>query len=182
MEVCFFKDVLQCKDDSGVLTTAGKARIETIIRCSKLYQDDIDTTLEEKLADDPSPSVHCHRNCVSTYTSQHHISRHLKRKGETEVTPHASSKRRRSSGDTIFSFLQHCLFCGSFCDVKKPERHPGRWRKAYKFRQIERAQDGERLKEQLLEKCDERKDKWAGKVRLRIQVAVSDLHAEDVRC
>lgn len=181
MEGCFFKDVLQCEEDSGILTTAGKARIETIIRCSKSYKDGIDTGLEEKLADDPSLTIQCHRNCVSTYTSRHHISRHLKRKGETEVTPHVSPKRRRSSVDSNFSFLRHCLFCGSDCNVEKPAKNPGRWRKAYIFRQVECAQVGKSLKEHLLEKCDERKDKWAGEVRIRIQGAVSDLHAADAR-
>ena len=49
------------------------------------------------------------------------------------------------------------------------------------FRQIERTPDGRGLKEHLLAKCEERKDKWAGEVRLRIQGAPSDLHAADAR-
>ena len=181
MDSCFFKDILQCEADAGSLTKASQARIDSIIRCSKVYNDGLDSVLEEKLANDPTFSIHYHRNCVSTYTSQHHIRRHLKRKGEKETTPHLSPKRRRSSGDSNFSFLQHCLFCGSNCNVEKSSKNPGRWRKAYMFRQIERTPDGRGLKEYLLEKCDERKDKWAGEVRMRIQGATSDLHAADAR-
>ena len=36
-------------------------------------------------------------------------------------------------------------------------------------------------KKHLLNKCDVRKDKWPGLVRIRIQGAVSDLHAADAR-
>ena len=34
MDDCFFRDVLECGDDSGPLSNAGKARIDTIIKCS----------------------------------------------------------------------------------------------------------------------------------------------------
>ena len=67
MDECFFRDVLECGDDSGPLSNAGKARIDTIIKCSKSYKDGFDPCLEAKLADDPDLTIKCHRNCVSTY-------------------------------------------------------------------------------------------------------------------
>ena len=70
MDECFFKDVFGCEKGSEKLTTAGKVRIETIIKCSRTYEDDIHVGLETKLEQDPSPTIQCHRDCVSKYTSQ----------------------------------------------------------------------------------------------------------------
>ena len=57
MEKCFFRDALQCSEDSGSLTIAVCAWIETIIECSKVYVDDIHTVLALKLIDDPSSVI-----------------------------------------------------------------------------------------------------------------------------
>ena len=74
MEECFFKDVLSCEKGPDKLTTAGKLRIETIINtCSKTYEDGIDTVLEMKLEHNPSLTIQCHRDCVSTYTLRQQI-------------------------------------------------------------------------------------------------------------
>ena len=153
MEECFFKDVLNCTTDSGDLSTAGPRRIETVIKCSKVYKDGISTNLEPMLDKDSSLSIRCHRDCVSTYTSRLHVTRHLKRASDENV-PHDSPKRRRSF-DSNFSFDCDCLFCGSNCDVVKPTKNPGRWRKAYIFRQIESIYGGNTVKEYLLRKCEE---------------------------
>ena len=80
-----------------------------------------------------------------------------------------------------FHSLVTVYFDGLQCNVEKPAKNPGRWRKAYLFRQVESAETGESVKEILLQKCNERKDKWGGEVRLRIQGAESDLHAADAR-
>lgn len=37
------------------------------------------------------------------------------------------------------------------------------------------------MKDKILDKCDERNDKWASDVRLRVSGAVSDLHAANAR-
>ena len=74
------------------MSNAGKARIDTIIKCSKSYKDGPDTCPEVKLADD------------------------------NRAYDNVSPKRRRSSGDSTFSFLWQCLFCGSNCNVVRPER------------------------------------------------------------
>ena len=120
-------------------------------------------------------------NCVSTYTSRPRVKRILKRKGDVETKHYSSPKRRRSSGDSLFSFLQQCLFCGKDCNVHKSRKNQGRWRKAFIFRQNESTQSGKNMKQFLQDICDDRKDKWAGEVRVRIQGAVSDLHAADAQ-
>ena len=81
----------------------------------------------------------------------------------------------------LWLFLQQCLFCGKDCNVHKSRKNPGRWRKAFIFRQNENTQSGKDMKQFLLDVCNDRKDKWAGEVRVRIQGAVSDLHAADAR-
>ena len=63
------------------LTTARPARIETIIECSKAYDDDIHTVLAVKLADDPLLKIKCHRHCVSSYMSRQRVKRFFKAKG-----------------------------------------------------------------------------------------------------
>ena len=75
---CFFKSRFNCED--GNLTTAGPARIQTIVKFSKEYKDDFYLTLEEKLRDNPNVTIGCHRNCVSTYTSKERLNRHKKKK------------------------------------------------------------------------------------------------------
>ena len=112
---------------------------------------------------------------MSTYTSRQRIKRFLQRKGDVETEHYASPKRRRSSGDSHFSFLQQCLFCDKDCNVNKSRKTPDRWRKAFIFRQNESTQSGKDIKQFLLDICDDRKDKWAGEVRVRIQGAVSDM-------
>ena len=62
---CLFKSKFNCGD--GNLTTAGPARIQTIVKFSKEYKDDFYLTLEEKLRDDRNVTIGCHRNCVNIY-------------------------------------------------------------------------------------------------------------------
>ena len=121
-----------------------------------LYKDGLDTCLEVELVDDPHLTTKCHINCVSTYTPRHHISRHLKRKGDIAVNPQVSPKRRRSFGDSTFSFLWLCIFCGLNCNIVRPAKNPGRRRKTFVFRQDDSVEVGKSLKQYLLDKCDER--------------------------
>ena len=51
---------------------------------------------------------------------------HQNRKLESESTVRVSQKRKRSSGDTRISFP----FCRLNCNVEKPAKNTGRWRKA----------------------------------------------------
>ena len=78
----------------------------------------------------------------------------------------------QSGGEVLmtlpFFFLRQCLFCGSNCNVVRLEKNQRRWRKAFIFRQVDSVEVGKSLKQHLLDKCDVRKDKWAGEVRIRI--------------
>ena len=118
---------------------------------------------------------------MSTYTSQSHVQRFLKRKSDSAKCTNASPlKRRRRSDTPKFDFQTHCIFCGEYCNVQKDPKHPERWRKAYLCRSIG---EGKAVdpKVDILEKCNERGDKWSEEVKLRIHGSVSDLHAADAR-
>ena len=89
---------------------------------------------------------------MSSYTSREKVSRHLKRKQQirsSKDNESTSSKRRRRSDNPNFSFLEHCLVCGQVCNVKRDDRNPGRWRKAYVCRTGEDAD----LKGSILNIC-----------------------------
>ena len=73
MSECYFADGCGCADSGKDLVKAGHERIKKIINSSKLRQDNIYLELEGKLANDENLVIHCHRNCVSTYTSSTHI-------------------------------------------------------------------------------------------------------------
>ena len=124
-QTCIFSTVGLCKSDntaSRSFCTLGPQRIETIINASKLYgHGELQRQLEELGWRD---DVYVHKSCVSTYTSKQHISRHLKRKGDTTADAYVSPKRRRRSGTPTFEFREHCLFCGETCDVTKDVKHP----------------------------------------------------------
>ena len=90
-------------------------------------------------------------------------------------------KREKRSELPKFNFLQHCIYCGEECQVEKDPKNPSRWRPAYICTQIVRTGHIKSLKQEILDKCDERSDKWASQVRVRVCGAVSDLHAADAR-
>ena len=127
------------------MTIAGCARIETIIECSRVYDDDIHIVLALKLTDDPSLTIICHRNCGSAYTSRQQVKRFLKRKGDVETDSmfNQSVEEVRviqtshfcSSVVFFFLFFFFCcfffllfffVFCGSDYNVKKQGKNPGR--------------------------------------------------------
>ena len=70
----FFKWKFNC--DNSDLREVGPARIETIIKYNKEYEDGAHTELEAKLKDDSNLKLKCH--CVSSYTSAEHLKRHKK--------------------------------------------------------------------------------------------------------
>ena len=105
------------------------------------------------------------------------MSRALKRTGDTSTDLNISPKKRRRSEQPNFDFLNQCVFFGETCDVTKDSKHPERLRPAYVCRT---AGDGD-LKPAILKTCSLRNINWADQVRLRVQGAISDLHAEDAR-
>ena len=182
MEQCYLAKIDRCVcSETTDLVNARSQRIQTIINCSRIYNDELYSELEAKTENNSEYSIYVHRSCVSTYTSHTHVERFLKRKGgatgNTSVSP---MKRRRRSGTPKFDFQKDCLFCGDFCNLEKDPKHPDRWRKAYLCRSIGEG-DVVDPKQDILNKCKERSDKWAEEVKLRIHGTVSDLHAADAR-
>ena len=125
---CFFKWKFNC--DNSDLREVGPARIETIIKYSKEYEDGAHTELEAKLKDDSNLKLKCNRNCVSSHTSAEHLKRDKKRSGlGTETAP--IPKKRRRSGNLKFQFKEHCIFCGEVCQLEREQKNPTRWRRQY---------------------------------------------------
>ncbi len=69
---CFF---VSCNKSHEVLITAGPKRIQTIIKCSKHRGEELHQHFEEELKCYPELTIKCHKSCVSSYTSNHHIAR-----------------------------------------------------------------------------------------------------------
>ena len=99
------------KKDSQALTTAGPSRIQSIIYASKARGDDIHESLEDNLSKNPDLTVQCHRSCVGTYTSKHHIDRAVHKRGRSdETSQNEPPPRRRRSLESTFEFQKHCMF------------------------------------------------------------------------
>lgn len=181
MAECYLSEIFHCIDSEKELTSIGPDRIRTIIESSKRRQDTIHEDLERKLLNDEHLDIYCHRNCVSSYTSNYHINRYLKRIGvassSNEPPP---TKCRRRSNIKQFNFRVNCLFCGEQCIMDPDPRHPSRWRKVLLCRTAERP-GRQTFKETILKACQSRDDNWAREVEIRIMGAVSDLHAADAR-
>lgn len=180
-EECYFKWKFGCDHGAKDLSSAGSARIKTIIKCSKQYGDGLHVVLQEKLDANSDLTIQCHRECVSTYVSQQQVNRHLKRQG---IPPQMSAtilKKQRRSGASNFEFLHHCIFCGFPCNIEKDPKHPDRWRRAVLCRTADRGSGAKSFKDLILETCDTRNDGWASEVRVRVMGALSDLHAADAR-
>ena len=90
-------------------------------------------------------------------------------------------KRQRRCDIPVFIFQQHCLFCGLECNIVKDKKHPHRWRKASLCRTADRGSGKETFKDAVMDICAQRGDNWANQVLVRVQGAVSDLHAADAR-
>ncbi|KAG0727209.1 hypothetical protein GWK47_035120 [Chionoecetes opilio] len=174
MEDCFFTGH-GCKAGGE----CGNINPLRIIKASKDRDDTLHIELEKKLRLNPDMKVKCHKSCVSTYTSRHHIQRSRKRHGQTERSFSEPLTRKRRSDPSEFEFKKHCLFCGEMCVPKDP-KHPSRWRKVCQCRTVGRP-GRKSFKDSIIEKCEERGDKLSADVRIRVLGARSDLHAADAQ-
>ena len=179
--ICFFDWKFGCKDNCQRLIEAGSARIQNIIRCSRIYDDEVHISLQEKLQNNANLTIDCHKSCVSSYTSTHHIKVFNKRKHQEPSSCSPTKTRRQSSDCGKFDIIRDCLFCGEKCELQKDSKNPSRWRPAYKFRQILSPDRKTTLKESILEACAVRNDHSAEQVRLRIHGIVCDLTAAEAR-
>ena len=157
---------------------------ERIISSSKQRKDNLHLDLEDAIINNPSLTVPCHKSCISSYTSSAHIQRYLANQttdsANTCSEPTPAKRSRRSNSDT-FDFMQHCIFCGEECLLNSDDRHHDRWRHVVLCRTAEYGKDKKTLKEVILDVCNKRQDEDAAKVQLRLQGALSDLHAADAR-
>lgn len=165
-DICFFG----C-DKEGPLLTAGPERIKKIIQSSKERADTLHHDLQASFHKNPALTIKVHKTCVSNYTSKSHIKRHLKQSGSERSSSEPPPKRRASLAK--FDFKQCCIICGDTC-IPKDSKNPKRWRRIAQCRTIE-------IKQKILQTCNLRDDDVATMVRLRIQGAVSDLHAADTQ-
>lgn len=165
-ECCYFG----C-DKDGPLIIGRKSRIETVIQSSKQRNDNLHIKLQDSIDKDPNCSIKFHKTCVSSYTSKSHIQRVQKRTNIQRASSEPPPKRRASL--PTFNFRICCVICGDEC-IKKDPKNPKRWRRTVQCKTLE-------LKDKLQKVCLTRKDELASQVQLRIQGAVSDLHAADAQ-
>lgn len=169
---CVFNFKYQCKP-SLCSKNRDRTRIDTIIYASKLYKDNLHEILEPQLAANPNLTIHYHKNCVSRYTSTSNYPK--------QVDSNKPPKKKLRKSHTAFDFLEQCLYCGEKCDLSKDTKHPDRWREAYKCRSTVSANDHRPYKQYILDICQERDDEWSNIVRIRVEGAISDLHAVEAR-
>ncbi|MES9884700.1 MAG: hypothetical protein ABW185_27970 [Sedimenticola sp.] len=169
----------KCNVDNKGLVSVGPRRIRSIIAASKTRGDTIHLSLASELDRDPDLSVMCHRDCVGTYTSKHHISRALKKRKPTDERSHSAPPvRKRRSDIQPFEFKKHCLFCGNLC-LPRDKKNPSRWREVCQCSTDEPGEES--MKYKILKACDDRSDTQASDVRIRVQGAPYDLVAAEAQ-
>ena len=180
---CYFDWKFKCNESlqsKGLINIKAK-RIQNIIKCSQLYQDSIHERLQSQFNCDSSLVLQTHKVCVENYLHPKEVQKALKcHAGNTDVSM-PTLKRARRSELPKFNFLQHCIYCGEECQVEKDQKiHRDGGQHIFCI-QFVRPGHKKSLKQEILDKCDERNDKWASQVRVRVRGAVSDLHAADAR-
>ncbi len=100
-EECCLKDLMKCNHNGG--GNFSNVSVEQLRRASIQRQDG----LHDILSTDPSKTYRCHKNCIATYTSKHHIKRSVKSedKEEAEFSSQPVAKRHCSSTDTFIYLL-----------------------------------------------------------------------------
>ena len=117
---CYLKEYVNCSG-SGSGSFVGVVRLRT----ASIRRGD---SLHAQLSEESDDKYWCHKNCVSTYTSQTHIQKHISKTSAFEPPP---AKRSRRSEDDVFLFQEHCFICGKTCEEQDP-KHPQR-RRPYSY-------------------------------------------------
>ena len=136
-------------------------------------------------------SLAYHSNCYLEYTSNEKIDRYLKRKNNSESAEITPRKLLRASIEA-FEFKTQCFICGKDCAVKADPKNPSRFKKnpgvlcTTADRGSVKFEDGREVKRKsfkqvMLDVCNNRSDKLAEEVRVRLEGAPSDLHAVEER-
>lgn len=181
-EDCVFKSVLgKCPAHQQLSRSQPDgARLHNIIDASIRYRDSLHVYLQDQLDLDENMQVYYHRHCISTYLTCAPVrSQSL----DAECPP---AKRMRRSDIPIFTFREHCIYCGESCVLEKDRKNPNRWVPAYLVKEVDTNEVDEKgnpvkTKDRILKQCKARADQWAEVVMLRVTGAPSDLHASDAR-
>ena len=148
-KLCVFKHILECSITCELSEDClSEARKEKVVQCSIRRNDNLHAGLDLS-------SIHYHKNCYLTYTSNDHINRYLKRTHSEEAGTSDVKRSRRLSTEK-FDFKQNCIICGKYCNVIKDKKHPDRWKKNKGFlcRTADRGKGKLSFKETLLKVND----------------------------
>ena len=106
---CIFKEYLTNCSGGSDLQDITEKRLSSIHEASKKRTDSLSSFLSGLTKE----HLVAHRNCLSTYTSETHIQRYLKREFNSQNSSKEllSPKKQRRSVVAEFNWLQHCLFC-----------------------------------------------------------------------
>jgi hypothetical protein len=181
--ICMLEYYKNCCDSKKPLSVVGPARRKSLKYASEQRGDSLHLMfdLEEHAHDHVSErtDLYVHKNCASSYTSKHHLKRylaHYSQQSEGSVV-----KRSRRSAIDLFHFKEHCLICGEACSTTPDPKNPSRWKRVVLCRTADRGSDQKDFKDVIFNACDLRNDDWALNVHLRLEGAVSDLHAADAQ-
>lgn len=168
---CVFVKVDSCSHPTQPLSLCTDVRMSSITEASKIRKDGLHLILEQ---DSGSP-VHYHKNCISTYTSKSHLKRL-----HNKPTCCSSPPRKRQSRSDLrhFDFKTQCLFCGNICEPDP--KHPNRPNRVVLCKTADRP-NRKTFKAAIVDICHARGDQWANEVLVRVEGAVSDLHAADAK-
>ena len=166
---CIFEN---CSKSGEEIKPLSEVRLQSIACASEERADKFSETVERLKAN--GVVLASYRSGVSTYTSWNHIVRYLQQERSNDKQSEPESKRLRRSEEHQFNFRKNCLFCGKECQ-EKDERNSSRWKKYYIVRTVYTNTW------ELLKSCDIRSDPWSTEVKLRVNSALSDLHAADAR-
>uniref|UniRef100_UPI00358E6C8F uncharacterized protein n=1 Tax=Myxine glutinosa TaxID=7769 RepID=UPI00358E6C8F len=172
---CVFSRVDACSHPNQPLSVCTERRISSIIDASKLRGDGLHVDIANNF-DDSNFTMHYHKNCVSSYTSKSHLNR-LRKSESRSVSPLPHRKRQCRSDLRSFEFRRDCIFCGTPCEQDK--KNPNRQKRRVVFCRTADRIHHKPFKTAILDNCHTRADQWANEVLVRIEGAVSDLHAAD---
>ena len=88
----------------------------------------------------------------------------------SRICPSEAPPIKLRSNHLQFNFEEHCLICGETCIPKNIKKIPYPWGRDVVCKTVEGNQD-------FLKICDQRDDELAVAMHLRIDGAISDLHA-----
>ena len=105
--------------------------------------------LHQTLTESTLAKHFAHKSCLSTYTSNNHIQKHLKKKTKKDSgkTPAKRAKISRQP----FQWNRQCLICGEECSVEVDNKNLQRWRESFECRTSDRNKGKLSFKEVILQ-------------------------------